>query len=79
MKGKRKTKTKGNSLSDASQHKEAYETTDELAERLRTSRHAIYQLVHKRKIPYCKLGKRLLFLPSEVDKAIKRGRVDVLW
>ena len=44
---------------------------DEVATMLRCRPSTIYQLVHKRKIPYRKRGRQLLFEAGEIDQWTK--------
>lgn len=46
-------------------------TIDEVATMLRCRPSTIYQLVHKRKIPYRKRGRQLLFEAGEIDQWTK--------
>jgi excisionase family DNA binding protein len=48
-----------------------YLTVDEVAAMLRRRPSTIYQLVHKRKIPYRKRGRQLLFEAREIDEWTK--------
>lgn len=45
----------------------------EVAELLRCRPSTIYQLVHKRRIPFRKAGRQLLFEVSEIDSWTKSG------
>lgn len=50
-------------------------TPDEAAEYLRLpSKGSIYQLVHRKRLPYHKNGKRLTFKISDLDNFIQSGR-----
>lgn len=51
-------------------------SVDEVAEYLKLKRSGIYGLVHKRKIPHAKRGKRLYFDKHSIDEWIKNGKVD---
>lgn len=51
-------------------------SVDEVAEYLSLKRAGIYGLVHKRKIPHAKRGKRLYFEKNAIDEWIKNGKVD---
>jgi excisionase family DNA binding protein len=44
-----------------------YLTIDEVAEMLRCRPSTIYQLVHKKRIPFRKRGRQLLFEAGEID------------
>jgi excisionase family DNA binding protein len=48
-----------------------YLTVDEVATMLRRRPSTIYQLVHKKKIPYRKAGRQLLFEAHEIDEWTK--------
>jgi len=48
-----------------------YLTVDEVAALLRRRPSAIYQLVHKKKIPFRKCGRQLLFDVREIDQWTK--------
>ena len=48
---------------------------DELAAKLNIRKSTIYVWVHKRKIPFIKLGSRLLFNEYEIDKFIAKFAV----
>jgi excisionase family DNA binding protein len=39
------------------------------------SRHTIYQLTHKKQIPFYKIGKKLLFSKSEILNWLKNERL----
>ena len=43
-------------------------TVEEVAELLRCKPSTIYQLVHKRRIPFRKRGRQLLFEAREIDR-----------
>lgn len=49
----------------------------DLAEYLRTTTKAIYNLVHRQELPYHKVGTRLLFQKGDVDRFIQANRVEV--
>jgi carbon storage regulator CsrA len=46
------------------------------ANRLGISKGTLYRWVYMRRIPYIKLGRRLLFSPEDLDKLIKASRID---
>ena len=48
----------------------------ELAETLGVKPTTIYQWVNQRKIPYVKLGKRILFKPKDINRWIEENTVD---
>ncbi|MDI1318086.1 helix-turn-helix domain-containing protein [Flavobacterium sp.] len=48
--------------------------TEEVADYIRLTVPTIYGLVHRNKIPYCKKGKKLYFVKSDIDKWILEGR-----
>ncbi|MDT5268410.1 MAG: Helix-turn-helix domain [Acidobacteriota bacterium] len=48
-----------------------YLTVDEVATMLRRRPSTIYQLVHKKKIPFRKCGRQLLFEAREIDQWTK--------
>ena len=48
-----------------------YLTVDEVAALLRRRPSSIYQLVHKKKIPFRKAGRQLLFEAREIDQWTK--------
>jgi excisionase family DNA binding protein len=48
-----------------------YLTVDEVAAMLRRRPSTIYQLVHKKKIPFRKCGRQLLFEAREIDQWTK--------
>jgi len=48
----------------------------ELAETLGVRPTTIYQWVNQRKIPYVKLGKRILFKPKDINRWIEKNTVD---
>jgi excisionase family DNA binding protein len=47
-----------------------YHTTDETAEYLRMSKSTLYNYVYMRKIPFHKIGARVVFIFDELDKWI---------
>jgi len=47
-------------------------TVEQLADYLHVEKHWIYQHVHAQDIPYVKVGAKLRFLKSEIDKWIKK-------
>lgn len=53
--------------------KKMYSVT-EIAQHLQLSVPTIYGLVHKRKIPFYKTGKKLYFMKSEIDNWITNSR-----
>jgi putative molybdopterin biosynthesis protein len=48
-------------------------TIKELSEILKINENSIYQMVHKREIPFIKLGGRLRFQLSEIEKYVKQN------
>jgi len=59
-----------------SQPKGAYMTVSQLAEYLQISKHTIYNWIFQRKIPYSKIGRRVMFKREEIvrwseDKKVK--------
>jgi len=57
----------------------SYMNVKDLATYLRTTTKAIYNLVHRQVLPYHKIGARLLFHRSDIDKFIQSNRVEVNW
>ncbi len=53
-------------------------TIDELSTILQTSKSTIYRWVHKREIPFVKLGGKLLFSQDEIQEYIKKNSVSNL-
>ncbi|DAA99643.1 TPA: hypothetical protein CPT96_08050 [Candidatus Gastranaerophilales bacterium HUM_10] len=53
-------------------------TIDELSTILQTSKSTIYRWVHKRAIPFVKLGGKLLFSQDEIQEYIKKNSVSNL-
>ncbi|MBS5802716.1 MAG: helix-turn-helix domain-containing protein [Brachyspira sp.] len=53
-------------------------TIDELSTLLQTSKSTIYRWVHKREIPFVKLGGKLLFSQDEIQEYIKKNSVSNL-
>lgn len=51
--------------------KKAVLTVKDMAELLGISTSAVYTLVHRRRIPYRKFGKRVVFLREEVEEFFK--------
>jgi len=49
-----------------------YHTTDETAEYLRISKATLYNYVYKRRIPFHKVGGRVLFIFEELDMWIEK-------
>ncbi len=52
-----------------------YVDVEELSILIKRSKPSIYSLVHKRKIPHIKRGKRLYFEWSKIEKWLKDGEV----
>jgi excisionase family DNA binding protein len=52
--------------------KEQYLNAGQAAEYLTLARSTIYEYIHYRKIPFCKIGERVVFSKSELDKWIKK-------
>ena len=48
---------------------------EEAADLLRTTRRALYCLVHRKQIPFIKRGRRLLFSSSDLTKWLSAKRV----
>lgn len=53
-------------------------TINELSNFLQTSKSTIYRWVHKREIPFVKLGGKLLFSQDEIQEYIKKNSVSNL-
>ena len=53
-------------------------TVEEIAELFQTSTSTIYRWVHKREIPFVKLGGKLRFSPNEIQEFIKKNSVSNL-
>lgn len=53
-------------------------TITEAAEIVRMTKGSIYGLVHKRKIPFFKRGKRVLFYYDDLIKWIEDGRMETI-
>jgi excisionase family DNA binding protein len=49
---------------------------NQLADILGLKKITIYEWVRSNKIPFVKLGKRVLFQPSDVEEFIKKNRVE---
>ena len=52
-------------------------TVEEIAELFQTSTSTIYRWVHKREIPFVKLGGKLRFLQNEIEEYIKKNSVSI--
>lgn len=52
-------------------------TVEEIAELFQTSTSTIYRWVHKREIPFVKLGGKLRFSPDEIQEYIKQNSVSI--
>jgi excisionase family DNA binding protein len=48
-------------------------TIDEAAEYMRLAKQTLYDYVHKKRVPYYKAGKKLLFRVTELDKWLIYG------
>ena len=48
-------------------------TIDETAEFTRLAKQTLYDYVHRRKVPFLKAGKRVLFRKSELDAWLNTG------
>jgi excisionase family DNA binding protein len=48
-------------------------TIDEAAEFTRLAKQTLYDYIHRRKVPYLKAGKRVLFRKSELDVWLNTG------
>ena len=53
-------------------------TVEEIAELFQISTSTIYRWVHKREIPFVKLGGKLRFSPDEIWEFIKKNSVSNL-
>jgi len=53
-----------------------YLNVEEVATMLRLRPSTVYQMVHKKRIPYRKAGRQLLFDPQEIDAWTKNSAVD---
>ena len=53
-------------------------TVEEIAELFQTSTSTIYRWVHKREIPFVKLGGKLRFSPDAIQECIKKNSVSNL-
>jgi excisionase family DNA binding protein len=51
-------------------------TTDELAALLRMSKTSIYRFIEKRKIPFYKIGWKILFDQKDVNAYIAKNRIE---
>jgi excisionase family DNA binding protein len=51
---------------------------NELSDQLKISKSMIYQMTSKREIPYVKLGSRVVFETSEIEKWIKSKSFDAV-
>jgi len=54
-----------------------YLNVKELSRLTRLKQSTIYQWVNQRKIPYIKLGRKILFDPDEINKWIDKNAVKV--
>lgn len=52
-------------------------TIDDVAELFKTSKSTIYRWVHKRKIPFVKLGGKLRFNENDIQEFIKQNSVSI--
>ena len=52
-------------------------TVDEVAELFKTSKSTIYRWVHKREIPFVKLGGKLRFAENDIQIFIKQNSVSI--
>ncbi len=52
-------------------------TVEDIAELFQTSTSTIYRWVHKREIPFVKLGGKLRFSPDEIQEYIKQNSVSI--
>ena len=52
-------------------------TVDEVAELFKTSKSTIYRWVHKREIPFVKLGGKLRFVEDDIQEFIKQHSVSI--
>lgn len=50
---------------------------EDIAELFQTSTSIIYRWVHKREIPFVKLGGKLRFSPDEIQEYIKQNSVSI--
>ncbi len=53
-----------------------YLKVEEVATMLRIRPSTVYQMVHKKRIPFRKAGRQLLFDPQEIDAWTKNSAVD---
>ena len=53
-------------------------TVEEIVELFQTSTSTIYRWVHKREIPFVKLGGKLRFSPDTIQEYIKKNSVSNL-
>lgn len=61
-----------NRLKDlTSQNGKEYLTPKELSSYLKIKKSSIYQLVHQRSVPFCKINRRLRFDKKKIDQWIK--------
>ncbi len=51
-------------------------TIDEVSEKIRLKRSTIYKLICMKKIPYLKLGSRVLFDPDRLDEWVQEHNVE---
>ena len=52
-------------------------TIDELSKQLMISKSTLYRWVHKKEIPFVKLGGRLLFESEKIQEFIKQNSVSI--
>ena len=52
-------------------------TVEDIAELFQTSTSTIYRWVHKREIPFVKLGGKLRFSPDEIQEYIKQNSISI--
>ena len=58
--------------------KESLMTIDELSEYLSIPKGSIYNMVHERRLPHIKLGRRVRFVKEEIDEWLERQRVETI-
>lgn len=53
-------------------------TPEQLCERLQITKPSLYKLVHLRKVPYAKIGKRLRFDEEKIERWIEEKTVEAV-
>ena len=64
-------------MSEAEAAERRYLDVEELAQYIRSTPASVRQLVHLKRVPYIKRGRRLLFDVIEVDRWLGAQRVEV--